>query len=378
MDELKILLENFWVTKDDTEMFNRIRDNEKKLRSFVEDKLGYRLIVNPLLIKLEKIPGDAEEWMGIEEFQSPMDYAFLCLLLAFLEDMGIGDQFILSNITEYIEMQYDGIESVDWTLFKHRKSLVRVLNFAEKLKMIKVDDGEQERFAENRDIEVLYENTGLSRYFMRIMNSEISEEMTLDDFMKDDRYEDNKVLERRHRVYRKLLLSPAVYYEGPDDQDFIYIKNYRNTIEKDFDDYLDSKLHIHKTSAYIIFDENKYATSYFPDNKNISDIVLQIAYVLREMIDSGNLNVGVDDHIEITEGQFMNIISDVKNRFKSGWSKVYADMNDDKLFNEITEFMESWKMVIYNDDTHSYTLMPILGKFIGEYRSDFKGAIQNG
>lgn len=378
MDELKILLENFWVTKDDTEMFNRIRDNEKKLRSFVEDKLGYRLIVNPLLIKLEKIPGDAEDWMGIEEFQSPMDYAFLCLLLAFLEDMGIGDQFILSNITEYIEMQYDGIESVDWTLFKHRKSLVRVLNFAEKLKMIKVDDGEQERFAENRDIEVLYENTGLSRYFMRIMNSEISEEMTLDDFMKDDRYEDNKVLERRHRVYRKLLLSPAVYYEGSDDQDFIYIKNYRNTIEKDFDDYLDSKLHIHKTSAYIIFDENKYATSYFPDNKNISDIVLQIAYVLREMIDSGNLNVGADDRIEITEGQFMNIISDVKNRFKSGWSKVYADMNDDKLFNEITEFMESWKMVIYNDDTHSYTLMPILGKFIGEYRSDFKGAIQNG
>jgi len=106
--------------------------------------------------------------------------------------------------------------------------------------------------------------------------------------------------------------------------------------------------------------------------------VLQIAYVLREMIDSGNLNVGADDRIEITEGQFMNIISDVKNRFKSGWSKVYADMNDDKLFNEIIEFMESWKMVIYNDDTHSYTLMPILGKFIGEYRSDFKGAIQNG
>jgi Protein of unknown function (DUF2398). len=164
LEELKILLENFWVTKDDTEIFNRIRDNEKKLRSFVEDKLGYRLIVNPLLIKLEKIPSDAEEWMGIEEFQSPMDYAFLCLLLAFLEDMGIGDQFILSNITEYIEMQYDGIESVDWTLFKHRKSLVRVLNFAEKMEMIKVDDGEQERFADNRDIEVLYENTGLSRY----------------------------------------------------------------------------------------------------------------------------------------------------------------------------------------------------------------------
>ncbi|MGJ7044904.1 TIGR02678 family protein [Thermoanaerobacterium thermosulfurigenes] len=377
MEELKILLENFWVTKDDTEMFNRIRDNEKKLRSFVEDKLGYRLIVNPFLIKLEKIPGDAEKWMGIEEFQSSMDYAFLCLLLAFLEDMGIGDQFILSNITEYIEMQYEGMESVDWTLFKHRKSLVRVLNFAEKMKMIKVDDGEHERFADSRDVEVLYENTGLSRYFMRIMSSEINEEMTLEDFIKDDRYEDNKVLERRHRVYRKLLLSPAVYYEGTDDQDFIYIKNYRNTIEKDFDDYLDAQLHIHKTSAYIIFDENKYASSYFPDNKNISDIVLQIAYVLRDMMDSGSLNVGIDDHIEITEGQFMNIVSYVKSRFKSGWSKIYTDMSDEKLFDEIIEFMKSWKMAIYNEDTHSYTLMPILGKFIGEYRNDFKGAIQN-
>jgi hypothetical protein len=52
-------------------------------------------------------------------------------------------------------------------------------------------------------------------------------------------------------------------------------------------------------------------------------------------------------------------------------------MSDEKLFDEITEFMKSWKMAIYNEDTHSYTLMPILGKFIGEYRNDFKGAIQN-
>lgn len=85
--------------------------------------------------------------------------------LSFLEDKGPEDQFVLSNITEYIEAQYDGPDKVDWTLFQHRKSLVRVLNFAVDIGIIKIDDGDHERFSESEDTEVLYENTGISRYF---------------------------------------------------------------------------------------------------------------------------------------------------------------------------------------------------------------------
>lgn len=279
MEELQMLLENFWILREDRENFNKIRDAENKIKPFAEEKLGYRLIINPYIIKLEKVPSDVEEWMGIAAFQMPMDYAFLCLLLAFLEDKGPEDQFVLSNITEYIEAQYDGPDKVDWTLFQHRKSLVRVLNFAVDIGIIKIDDGDHERFSESEDTEVLYENTGISRYFLRSFNREITEDMKIEDFLQEDLNLSNPkdaVIQRRHRAYRKLILSPAVYSEGPDDQDFMYIKNYRNTIAKDLEEYLDAKLHLHKTSAFVLFNDNKYLKSYFPDkNKNISDIMLQ-------------------------------------------------------------------------------------------------------
>lgn len=374
MEELKMLLENFWITRKDRENFNKIRDAEGKLRPFIEEKLGYRLIINPYVIKLEKVPGDPEEWMGIGAFQIPMDYAFLCLVLAFLEDKGPDDQFVLSNITEYIETQYDGPDMIDWTLFQHRKSLVRVLNFAVDLGIIKVDDGDQERFSDSRDTEVLYENTGISRYFLRAFNREVTVDSNIDDFIRDDFPIDSNdtVVERRHRAYRKLLLSPVVYSEGPDDQDFMYIRNYRNTIAKDFEEYLGAKLHVHKSCAFIIYNDNKYSKSYLPDrNKNISDIMLQMCTVIREMILNGKLTYNPDDTIDMTEAEFTNIILSVKAKFSDGWYKSYREMGEKQLVEEVIENMESFKMIKKDDALHSVKILPMAAKLIGEYPADF-------
>ncbi|MGI1690897.1 TIGR02678 family protein [Thermoanaerobacter uzonensis] len=376
MEELKMLLENFWILREDRENFNKIRDAENKIKPFVEEKLGYRLIINPYIIKLEKVPSDVEEWMGIDAFQMPMDYAFLCLLLAFLEDKGPEDQFVLSNITEYIEAQYDGPDKVDWTLFQQRKSLVRVLNFAVDIGIIKIDDGDHERFSESEDTEVLYENTGISRYFLRSFNREITENMKIEDFLQEDLNLSNSkdaVIQRRHRAYRKLILSPAVYSEGPDDQDFIYIKNYRNTIAKDLEEYVGLKLHLHKTSAFVLFNDNKYLRSYFPDkNKNISDIMLQVSKIIREMIEEGKLAYNPDDTIDITEAEFINIILKVKERFSDGWYKSYREMSEKQLIEEVIENMESFKMIKRVEELHSIKILPMTAKLIGEYPPDFE------
>lgn len=376
MEELQMLLENFWILREDRENFNKIRDAENKIKPFVEEKLGYRLIINPYIIKLEKVPSDVEEWMGIDAFQMPMDYAFLCLLLAFLEDKGPEDQFVLSNITEYIEAQYDGPDKVDWTLFQQRKSLVRVLNFAVDIGIIKIDDGDHERFSESEDTEVLYENTGISRYFLRSFNREITEDMKIEDFLQEDLNLSNSkdaVIQRRHRAYRKLILSPAVYSEGPDDQDFIYIKNYRNTIAKDLEEYVGLRLHLHKTSAFVLFNDNKYLRSYFPDkNKNISDIMLQVSKIIREMIEEGKLAYNPDDTIDITEAEFINIILKVKERFSDGWYKSYREMSEKQLIEEVIENMESFKMIKRVEELHSIKILPMTAKLIGEYPPDFE------
>lgn len=378
MEELLLLLENFWILREkNKEGYHKLRDGQARLKLFLEEKLGYKLISNTHMVKLEKVPGEAEIWMGIEEFNTPMDYAILCLVLAFLEDKGLEEQFVLSNLTEYIQTACPGNEKVDWTLFSHRKILVRVLNFAANLGIIRVNDGEQERFSQDRDTEVLYENPGISGYFMRSLSRKLDENPKARDLLQEEWTEGDldRGSIRRCRVYRKLVLSPVVYSHGTDDQDFLYIKNYRNTLQRDFEEYLGAKLQVHKNCAFLIYPERYLLKSFFPDNKNISDIILQLAAILREKVDKGEVSVNIDDTILLSEVDFHRLIAEAGKRFRTGWYKYYRELSPGKLAKEITETMISWKMLEYDEEYRAYSILPFMGKFAGSYPVNFeKGA----
>ena len=130
MKELEILLNKRWVLKSrDKEMYYKIRDALGELRKFTTEKMGCQIIDNSLLIKMEKIPVIPESFMGIQKFSSKEEYAYLCILLMFLEDRDAQEQFILSQLTEYITANLPG-EISDWTLYTNRRKLIRVLRFA--------------------------------------------------------------------------------------------------------------------------------------------------------------------------------------------------------------------------------------------------------
>lgn len=103
MRELEALLNKRCILKaEDKELYYKVRDQLGEIRKFASDKLGCHIIENALLVKLEKIPVIPESFMGVQEFTSKEEYAFLCLLLMFLEDKDPQEQFILSQLTEYV------------------------------------------------------------------------------------------------------------------------------------------------------------------------------------------------------------------------------------------------------------------------------------
>ena len=100
MRELEALLNKRWILKaEDKELYYKVRDQLGEIRKFASDKLGCHIIENAFLVKLEKIPVIPESFMGVQEFTSKEEYAFLCLLLMFLEDKDPQEQFILSQLT---------------------------------------------------------------------------------------------------------------------------------------------------------------------------------------------------------------------------------------------------------------------------------------
>ena len=118
MNVLEILLNRRWILKSrDRELYYQVKEKlasgeEKK---FLREKLGYQVIVNPYLIKVEKMPAVPENWMGILDFKEPVEYVFFCLVLMFLEEKEAEEQFVLSELTEYVQSQYEG-EQIDWTV----------------------------------------------------------------------------------------------------------------------------------------------------------------------------------------------------------------------------------------------------------------------
>lgn len=130
MKELEVLLNQRWVLKSENkELYYQLRDAIGDIRKYASDKLGCQVTENALMVKMEKIPVIPETFMGIQNFSSKEEYAFFCILLMFLEEKDTQEQFILSQLTEYISANMPG-EPVDWTVYTSRRRLIKVLRYA--------------------------------------------------------------------------------------------------------------------------------------------------------------------------------------------------------------------------------------------------------
>ena len=379
MTTFEKLLENYWFVKDmNQESYNLVKqDLTDEIQDFIKNKLGYKLIVNPYLIKMEKIPGKPQEFMGIQEFDTKLEYVFLCLILIYLEERTRGEQFILSGLIDYIQNLVAEVDindiKIDFTIYSQRKSMVKVLKFIKEMGFIKLYDGDENKFAENIENDVLYEVTGISKYFMRNFSSNITDCNLYTDIYEKEQLglEQDKGKERRQRVYRRLFTENVVYKENENDQDYNYIRNYRNAINQDVDKMLESTLEVHKNGAYILLVENKNFKHTFPTNKGISDVILFVNRVIKEKINSKEYQKDINDLVMISEIQLTKLVREVKTRFLKGFSKEYREMEEDKLVLDIVEYMKQFDMIRENKDTKEYIIMPIISKIIGKYPKDF-------
>ena len=381
MEELKSLVDNYFILKDkDKELYYAIKDSAKTFKSFITEKLGYNLMIRNDFIKLEKLPGRAEAWMGIEEFKDKNEYVFFMLMLMFLEDKGKEEQFLLSHVVEYISANSVSGE-IDWTEYRIRRQLVNVIKQGINLSLFNVDEQEEKDFAQNEETEALYENTGLSKYVVRIFPIDIMkcrDYKDLEDYNKDI-LDSERGFIRRNRVYRRLLLSPVVYNEGAEDEDYAYIKNFRARIEEDFRNYFNWSLQVHRNGALVVPSENENIKNGFPSTAGISDVVLHVNKRLYEAVKQGKLKREANDVIIMTEENFRELLMSVKDIKGQGWSKEYRECSEDKLYSEVIVFMESFSMIEKKDKLYIY---PLIAKLIGDYFEDYltdeEGKIKNG
>ena len=372
MKALEVLLSKRWILKSkDRELYYSVRDELPKFKSFLIEKLGFQVVVNSYLIKLEKIPAVAENWMGIKEFSDKMEYVIFMTVLMFLEEKDMGEQFVLSELTEYIQTTVE-VETIDWTVYRSRKYLVKVMKYLVSEGILELNDGSEEDFAKDGISEVLYENTGVSRHFVRNFTRDISNFKGMTDFEDGDFIDtdEDRGIVRRQRVYRKLLLSAGLYRNENTEEDFNYIRNFRGIIANDFESLFDCNLHIHKSSAYLVINEGSRLGRAFPEESTLSDIVLLVNDLILNRIGENKLTPAVDESIVLSLESFNELIEEAKRLYGNGFAKTYRDMTTKEICSVVTEYMLELGFIEYigND----VKINPIVGKVAGRYPKDFE------
>lgn len=377
MKPLEILLSKRWILKNrEKELYYQLKDEIGKSRDFLTEKLGYQAIITPNLIKLEKIPAYAQNWMGIQDFSDRLEYIFLCMILMFLEDRDAGEQFVLSMLTEYIQANIKE-EQIDWTIYSYRRHLVKVMKYCVKIGILQIDDGSEDSFMKSDEGEVLYQNTGASRYFMKNFSRDISDYQSQEDFLKEEwigMNEDRGII-RRQRVYRSLLMSPGIYLNDDTEEDFAYVRHYRGMIEEELNRFFDCELQVHKTSAFLIMGEDSNLGRSFPEENTLSDIVLLWCNLFRQKIADGSVEVPAGEDIVILMQQFLMISEECKRQYGSGWIKTYREMTMGEFCKKLKEYMIFMEMIMEKYD--QIIVYPIVGKVAGCYPKDFKGGETN-
>ncbi len=371
MSAISLLLDNYWIirSKNKQEYYSIKHElSNKESMRFIQEMLGWKIIHTGNLLKLEKIPVHAKPFMGIQEFSETRDYCLLCAVLMYLEDKEENSQFLLSDLIRYVEAIIGEYMEVDWTSFSQRKSLVRVLQFVENKGMLKVYEGDSSSYSKEMTSEVLYENTGISRYFATNFPMDISSITSWQDFEKKqmEELDDEHGKLRINRVFRWLVTCPSMYFQDPNSSDILYLKNKKNYIEANIENNMGATLDISKNNASIIFVDSTPIGDVHPKNSMLSEIVLLVSHEIIEMSkDKRKLIVNQDDTIIISSSKFEDILLKLKKQYQEFYSKEFKEMTNDKYVYLIKDYMKKWLMI--KEDNEQIIIYPSIAITSGKY-----------
>ena len=373
LKDLEYLLNNYWCIKEQNpELYFKIKNNLDYYKDFVQTKLGSRLIVNDRFIKLEKIPAIPKSYMGIPTFTDPLEYIILFIILLYLEDKPKLEQFILSNLIEFITntattLKLDNLPN--WNILHHRKCLVNVITQIKKLGIIKVVE-EKNTFTEDTTAEALYETTGLSNYYVREFKNNILEYTEISDYINDEFNNQNENIGdvRRYKVYRNLLYSLVTYTEDLTEFEIDYLRKFRSSINNELNKYTNSELELTKNMALLMYDDMSKEKFDFPNNKAITDITLLINTNILKKVNNNELELNNDETINISKEQLSRIIKDTRQENIDYFSKYYKDMSMDNFINEVLSYMKEYDFI--REYNSNYKIYPSVSRLTGYIPKD--------
>lgn len=343
------MLNRNWITKqEEPELFAQIRSQYQELRDWFGEYCGFALLLTRQFAKLEKIPGQAQTWMGFENFSEARDYALFTYCLWYLEGKNEMDQFLLTDMVEEIREYLAGQDVfLDWTLYTHRLSMARALKQLKALGALVAVDGDESEWARvGHERNVLYESSYLTRYVLRRFPRDLT---TYDSLtaLEAGTYSDSpegRLKKRRHQVYRRFLQEPAVYdWQWSEDERY-YVRTQRHTILENLLNFAGLEGQRYREALLFYYPEASGEMYLFPTGRGVSDLCLLLAGELRRLLSrpESGLYVEEDGRIGLTMAELEIIILRLKEKHRMFWGRQHRQARGGELAEEVLDHLEEW------------------------------------
>lgn len=370
------LLNRHWIAKEeDPELFYAIRDQYTELRDWFAEFTGFSLILTRTMAKLDKAPVAAEPWMGFAEFREPRDYALFTYSLWFLESKTELDQFVLTDIIEQVSEQFavSGL-AMDWENYQHRLSMVRALKKLRQLGVLRHIDGDETEWARDSQTKnVLYECSPSARYVLRHFPKELRAYDTVDHFQEQVVYPetvDGEQRRRRHRIYRRLLLEPAVADRDWSPEELYYVQTQRRSILDQLQFMLGLEGSRYREGLYFFHPEPSGECQLFPTAAAVSDLVLLFAGELRRRLGERDWHVTEQGTVEMTPTDVEGLLYHLKEKYGEYWSKEHRSMSLGDLAGAVTAHMQEWNLGRWQEEGGERRLF-VVSAVISRWNADY-------
>lgn len=364
IEVMEALFETNWIIREENRhIYHVIKRNEREISKHLLGNYGLKLIVRSDFIKLEKIPISPKSWMGIKGFTTEMDYVLFCCAMAFTEEKGEEEAFLLNELIETMTLFYPQKDLLDWTNYGHRKSLVRVLNKMVNLHLIEVIEGNANDFTEKKDdYEVLYKISKYSRYFIRSYPENFDIYQNGESFIASEESNNLTEFDNRTRIFRKLLMEPVILRTAENEAEFYYLRNQQLFIENYFEKFTSFSFELTKNTAMLTLQERKTAYETFPSLKSLDECFIQLVDIVRKE----NFKYNAFGEIILTENQWKALVEKHTTKNASGWSKKERELSNEQLANNLLSLGKEWGMLTENE-AGEIVILPNFSRNVGQY-----------
>lgn len=359
---------------DDDASFRRIRAVLDEARTWYARRTGWPTILTREMVRTVKTPSVAHPGQGFEWVSERLDYELFVWILWYSETIAT-DQFVFSDLVREVEFraaELHGEGHFTWDTLAHRRALKRAAEALEDLGAIRQVDGSVADYAESRAEDALYEFTGVARHLHLLFSDELYEALVArrDPGVLEEPVDD--AADDEQRLYRTLLLSPALYaHHDPDAFAVLRGHDRRQRIARDVREHLGWDLEVTRGYACLLRparDVRGRAT--FPTRSAETHVVLLLCGRVRERVQAGELAPDELDRLVVSRAWLTSQVVELQAEYGDHWGKTLARLSLEDLVDGVVALMRGWGLLEPGERAGELRVLPLAARWTARYVDD--------